>query len=130
MRHGIWEFPNVPCTGRSSNMSWKSKKMPSVLYAGSLLVVLLLLFPLSGCGIYSFSGIATSATNIQVDPFFNNTDLGPANIGQEFTNKLKDYFQRNTSLKVAPENGELQIEGTISEYRLTQVAPVSTGSPN
>lgn len=74
---------------------------------------------------YSFSGIATTAQSIQVDPFFNNTDLGPANLGPNFTNKLKDYFQRNSSLRVVPENGELQIEGVITDYRLSPVAPVS-----
>ncbi|HEX8061476.1 MAG TPA: hypothetical protein VF473_11100, partial [Cyclobacteriaceae bacterium] len=40
---------------------------------------------------YSLSGINTTAKSIQVDSFFNNTDLGPANLGPDFTNKLKDY---------------------------------------
>jgi len=77
---------------------------------------------------YSLSGISTNATSIQVEPFFNNTDLGPANLGPNFTNRLKDYYQRNSSLRVVPENGELQIEGTITDYRLSPVAPVSSGS--
>lgn len=87
------------------------------------------LLSLSGCISYSFTGAATSATTIQVDDFFNNTDLGPANLGQVFTNRLKDYFQQNSSLKVVGENGELQIEGTIVQYLLTPVAPVA-GSSN
>lgn len=77
---------------------------------------------------YSFSGISTDAENIQIDPFFNNTDLGPANLGPDFTNKLKDYYQRNSSLRVVPENGQLQIEGVITDYRLSPVAPVSSGN--
>jgi len=77
---------------------------------------------------YSFSGISTDADSIQIDQFFNNTDLGPANLGPDFTNKLKDYYQRNSSLRVVPENGQLQLEGVITDYRLSPVAPVSSGS--
>ncbi len=88
-----------------------------------LLLLSLLIF--QGCGIYSFSGSATAAKTIQVDPFFNNTDLGPANLGQTFTNKMKDYYQQNSSLNVVPENGELQIEGTITDYKISNVAPVA-----
>ena len=79
---------------------------------------------------YSLTGISTAATSIQIDQFFNNTDLGPANLGPNFTNKLKDYYQRNSSLRVIPEQAELQIEGTITDYRLSPVAPVSSGSTN
>lgn len=78
----------------------------------------------SSCGVYSFSGVSTPATNIQIDAFYNNTDLAPANFGQTFTNRVKDYYQRNSSLKIASTNGQLQIEGTISSYALTQIAPV------
>lgn len=80
------------------------------------------------CGVYSFSGAATSAKTISIEPFFNNTDLAPANIGATFTNKLKDYYQQNSSLRVT-EPGELHIEGVISEYRINAMAPVSTGRP-
>ncbi len=78
---------------------------------------------------YSFSGISTAAKSIQIDPFFNNTDLGPANLGPDFTNKLKDYYQRNSSMAVVSESGELQIEGVITDYKLAPIAPVSSGTP-
>lgn len=81
-----------------------------------------------GCGVYSFSGAATSAKTITIEPVFNNTDLGPANIGATFTNRLKDYYQQNSSLRVA-DNGELRIEGMVSDYRINAMAPVSTGRP-
>jgi len=77
----------------------------------------------SGCGIYSMTGAATAAKTITVDSFFNNTDLAPANIAQDFTNRIKDYYQQNSSLRVTQENGELQLEGTVSEYRLSPIAP-------
>lgn len=91
-----------------------------------LLFTLLLLGLSQGCGVYSFSGAATSAKTISIEPFFNNTDLAPANIGATFTNKLKDYYQQNSSLRVT-ETGELHIEGIISDYRINAMAPVSTG---
>lgn len=83
---------------------------------------------LIGCKIYSLSGAATTAKTIQVDLFYNNTDLGPANLGQNFTNKLKDYYQQNSSLKVVRENGELQIEGTLVQYAVAPIAPVAGSS--
>jgi len=97
----------------------------SQLVASSLLLISFTF--LSGCGIYSFSGASTAAKNISIEPFFNNTDLAPANVAQTFTNKLKDYYQRNSSLKVVPENGELQVNGVITEYRINPIAPVSSG---
>ena len=120
MRHGIWESPNVRCTARLKNTSLKT----------SLFAALLVLSVTTQCSVYSFSGAATTAKTITVENFFNNTDLAPANLGQTFTNKLKDYYQQNSSLRVVNENGELHIEGTISEYRINPVAPVSTGNIN
>lgn len=93
-----------------------------------LLLVILLVSLAQGCGVYSFSGAATSAKTISIEPIFNNTDLGPANIGATFTNKLKDYYQQNSSLRVT-DNGELHIEGMVSDYRINAMAPVSTGRP-
>jgi hypothetical protein len=77
---------------------------------------------------YSMSGASTIAENIQVEEFFNNTDLGPANLGQTFTNRLKDYYQQNSNLRVVRENGQLMMEGMITTYQITQVAPVSGGA--
>jgi Lipopolysaccharide-assembly len=85
---------------------------------------------LNGCHFYSLSGAATTAKTIQIDQFYNNTDLGPANLGQDFTNKLKDYYQRNSNLKVTAENGELHIEGTIVQYAVSPIAPVANNDPS
>ena len=93
-------------------------------------MLLLVLMTTERCSVYSFSGAATSAKTISIESILNNTDLAPANLGQTFTNKLKDYYQQNSSLRVVLESGELLIEGVISEYRINPVAPVSTGNPN
>lgn len=120
MRHGIWVYPNEPFTAKLKNTSLKT----------SILTALLVLVVTTRCSVYSFSGAATTAKTITIETLFNNTDLAPANLGQTFTNKLKDYYQQNSSLRVVNENGELHIEGTISEYRINPVAPVSTGNIN
>ncbi|QOI98208.1 MAG: LptE family protein [Flammeovirgaceae bacterium] len=85
---------------------------------------------ISSCGVYSFQGTTTNAKNISIQEFYNNTELAPANIGQVFTNRLKDYMIQNTNLNVVPENGQLQMEGIITGYSLTQIAPVASGDPS
>lgn len=100
--------------------------MRIVVFLTSLLALLSILMQ-SGCGIYKFNSSSTNARNISIQEFYNNTDLGPANLAQTFTNQLKDYFIQNTNLSVIQENGELQMEGTVSDYRVTQIAPTSTG---
>ncbi|MGC4022806.1 MAG: LptE family protein [Cyclobacteriaceae bacterium] len=93
------------------------------------ILILVLLPALTGCIKYSLSGASTNAKSIQVDQFYNNTELGPANLGQNFTNRVKDYYQQNSSLRVVPTGGELQIEGTITTYGTAPMSPsASTGS--
>lgn len=74
---------------------------------------------------YSFQGTSTPAKTIVIEEFYNNTDLGPANLGQTFTNRLKDYFIQNTNISVVQTNGELTLEGVITDYRITPIAPVA-----
>lgn len=76
------------------------------------------------------SGTSTTAETISITEFYNNTDLGQANMGQTFTNQLKNYFIQNSSLAVVVEEGQLQLEGEITDFRLTPIAPISTGNPN
>ncbi len=96
-------------------------------FAAILIATVLLQF-LLGCGVYSFTGASTAAETIVVADFFNNTDLAPANLAQTFTNSLKDYYQRNSSLNVVTDDGELRIEGTIVEYAIRPIAPVAAGN--
>jgi hypothetical protein len=92
-----------------------------------------IMFSLHGCGVsphYSMSGSTTSAETITITEFYNNADLGPANMGQVFSNEIKNYFIQNSNLRVTPEEGELQLEGEIMDFRLTPIAPTSSGDPN
>lgn len=94
---------------------------------------LLLIIILTGCGVsvnYSMTGSTTNAKTISISEFYNNSDLGPANMGQTLTNDLKNYFIQNTSLTVVQEDGELVLEGEITNFTISPIAPVSTGNPN
>jgi hypothetical protein len=94
----------------------------------SFFLFLFLLAGTASCGVYSFRGATTNASNISIAEFYNNTDLAPPTIGQSFTNRLKDYMIQNTNLSVVQDNGELQLDGTITGYTLTQIAPTASGS--
>jgi hypothetical protein len=76
---------------------------------------------ISGCGVYSFSGVAISAETLTINNFFNDALGGPPDLAQRFTNSLQDYFQRNTSLTLVPENGDILIEGVVTSYTLTHL---------
>lgn len=93
------------------------------------LVICALFF--EGCGVsvnYSMTGIATTAETISIVEFYNNADLGPANMGQTFTNDIKNYFVQNTSLSVVAEEGQLQLEGEIINFAVSDIAPTSSGN--
>jgi hypothetical protein len=78
---------------------------------------------LSSC--YSFKGASLDPNlkTIQVSNIRMETAGGPANLSLEINEKLKEYFQRNTSLKINNKNPDLLIEGSIVGYDLTPQAP-------
>lgn len=90
--------------------------------------LILLMFVLTGCGNYTFTGTNTAAKTISVQLFFNDSGQGPANLSQLFTEELRDYYQRNTSLNIVDNEGELQVDGSIVSYYTAPVAPRATGS--
>lgn len=108
----------------------KNKPGVNKYWLTAIATAVLLVSSITSCGVYSFTGVAINAKSIAILDFYNNTDLGPANIGQTFTNRLKDYMLQNTSMAIVPENGELQMEGIITDYRITDIAPTAAASSN
>jgi hypothetical protein len=94
--------------------------------------LVLLLF--QSCSVkYSFTGTNINyelVKTFSVDNFFNDSGGGPANMEQRFTETLKEYYQRNTSLELVRTNGDLQFMGAIDRYTLTPQAVVSSEDPN
>jgi hypothetical protein len=97
-----------------------------------LLGLVFLLF--QSCSIkYSFTGTNINydlVKTFSVDNFFNDSGGGPANMEQRFTETIKEYYQRNTSLELVRSNGDLQFMGAINRYSLTPQAVVSSSDPN
>lgn len=91
---------------------------------------LALLVVLSGCGVYSFTGasISPDVKTISIQTFFNNATLGPSNMSVIFTEKIKDYYQQNTSLELVDDNGHLQLDGYIADYTITPVSATASGN--
>ncbi len=77
-------------------MILKNRIRPILTVASLMAIGMLLL--LSGCLKYTLSGASTNAKSIQVDAFFNNTELAAANFGQTVTNRVKDYFLSKTQV--------------------------------
>ncbi len=84
----------------------------------ALITVIILTFTQS-CGVYSFTGGSTGdAKTIQIDYFPNNAQLVEPRLSQEFTVALQDLFLRQTNLSLVNNNGDLQFEGEITQYRI------------
>ncbi|UOQ71131.1 LptE family protein [Hymenobacter cellulosilyticus] len=94
-------------------MTWNNCK-----YLATWLVVLSFLPWLSGCGVYSFAGtnIDPAVKTFSVQTFQNTANNAPSYISQRFTEDFKDFYQRNTTLKLVPRDGDLQFEGQIIAF--------------
>jgi hypothetical protein len=85
---------------------------------------------LSGCSFkYSFSGasIPTDVKTLFIANFQNNA-LGPANMGQDFTDRLKEYYQQNSSLDIVDRNGDWSISGSVNSYSVAPIALTAQSS--
>ena len=79
---------------------------------------------LSGCGMYSFSGasISPEVKTFSVQYFANRATLVQPTLSQAFTERIKDRFISQTSLRQVDRDGDIQFEGYISDYRAQPVA--------
>lgn len=77
---------------------------------------------------YSLNGatIPIEAKTVSVAFFANNTTLGSPSLSQKFTEKLRDVVSTQTNLALMKQNGDLQFEGTITDYNVAPVAIQST----
>ncbi|MFT7238925.1 MAG: hypothetical protein ACI93L_003021 [Cyclobacteriaceae bacterium] len=89
-----------------------------------------LAFIIQSCGVYSFTGasISPDIKTISIGTFYNNAALGPSNMSVLLTESVKDYYQQNTSLSLVEVNGDLQLEGYISDYTITPVTANAGGN--
>ena len=85
-----------------------------------------LLVVFSACTIsYKFNGASidyTKVKSISIKDFPNQAALVYPPLSQLFTEGLKDIYVRQTRLNMVRENGDLDLEGEITGYDLTQLA--------
>ena len=107
------------CSNTARKLTARSKRALAVSYQLTAIS-----FLLSSCSVYSFSGtnIDPAVKTISIATFANNASNGPSFLAQRFTEDFKDYFQRNTSLKLVPRDGDLQFEGQIIAYDFAPAA--------
>lgn len=88
------------------------------------LLILMVAFLLTGCGIYSFTGasIPAEAKTVSIQYFPNNANLVNPILSEMITNTLRDYFMNQTNLDEVPDNGDLAIEGEIVDYKTAPTA--------
>jgi hypothetical protein len=101
-----------------------------MLRLGSLFSLLIIHFTLfiSSCGVYTFNSSSIDYEKIKTISVLNFTMAtagGPANLPLQLNEKLKEYYQRNTKLRVIPNNGDMMLEGTITGYEVLAAAPTS-----
>jgi hypothetical protein len=84
-------------------------------------------FLISSCGIYSFTGTSLSPDikTFTIVNFNMGTAGGPSDLPQKLTEQLKEYFQKNTSLTLQQNGGDLLLEGTITGYDVLAAAPTA-----
>lgn len=115
----VFRFSSAVCQlGRTKNEKRKTV---------SLFLLALVATLLTSCGVYSFTGTTLSPDlkTITVNNFTLQTAGGPANLPLTLNERLKEYYQRYTNLKVVPGNGNLVLEGTITGYDLIAIAPTA-----
>ncbi|NVN94382.1 MAG: LptE family protein [Bacteroidetes bacterium] len=89
-----------------------------------ILSIILITILFNGCGFYSFTGasISPDVKSISIIQFPNNASLVQPTLSQTFTLALRDKFAAQTNLNLLKTNGDLNIEGEISDYSIQAVA--------
>lgn len=84
----------------------------------------MLVFAFAACGVYSFTGasIPPGTETVSVSFFENRAPIIQPSLSSTFTEKLKDRFVSQTSLRLKKDGGDLQFEGYISDYRSNPVS--------
>jgi len=79
----------------------------------------------SSCRVsYSFTGasISPEVKTVSIPNFPNNASLVVPTLSRTITNALRDYFTSQTNLVLVERNGDLNLDGAITQYAVTPVA--------
>lgn len=85
--------------------------------------VVVVLTVVAGCGVYTPYGAQTAgARTFSVDYFTPVAPLAGPEVGQQFTEALKDLIQRQSTLQWVAEGGDIQYSGRIVGYDVSTSA--------
>ena len=100
----------------------------------SYTILILLMFTVQSCGIYSFTGtnLHPDVKTVQIDYFPNNAILVEPTLSQSFTIQFQDLFTTQTNLTSVKAGGDLQFEGEITGYKINPMSATAqqTASQN
>ncbi|MDO9154731.1 MAG: LptE family protein [Paludibacter sp.] len=89
-------------------------------------LLFLFVFGTSGCTIsYKFNGASidySKTKSVSITDFPNTAELVYPPLSQEFSEKLRDTYAKQTRLQLLKKGGDLDIEGEITSYQLTPMA--------
>ncbi|MDX2302123.1 MAG: LptE family protein [Microscillaceae bacterium] len=91
-----------------------------------IFLLLFLAIGINSCGIYSFTGVNTLAKSITVNNFTSVVSNGPPNMALDLTERLKEYYQRNSQLSLADKDGDLILNGKITRFQVTPISATGT----
>ncbi len=83
-----------------------------------------LLFGISSCGIYSFSGasISKQVKSVSINPFENIASLASPILSNLLSEALRDKFSTETNLIPLNNDGDLIFSGQITNYSINPIA--------
>ena len=102
--------------------------LPHRLNELRITLITLIAFLFAGCGIYSFSGasISPDIKSVTIDFFPNHAAIVQPSLSQAFTERMKEKFVSQTSLRLLDKDGDLHFEGSITDYSTQPVAILGT----
>ncbi len=74
---------------------------------------------------YRFNGASidySKTQSISIADFPNNAALVNPNLSNALSEGIRDIFSRQTRLSILPRNGDMELEGEITDYSLTPMA--------
>jgi hypothetical protein len=103
-------------------MTWKIFK-----FNIAFVIFLLLFNACAGVSILKLNGTTLSpdVKTFSVMNFTDDAGNGTPNINVIFSEKLREYFIRNTRLSMTKSDGDLLFDGSIKSFELSPVAPAA-----
>lgn len=102
-----------------------SNKLLSLFKIYGLLFITLMVFTQTSCRVsYSFTGasISPEVKSVSIPYLPNNSGLVVPTLSRTITDGLRDYFTSQTNLVLVDRNGDLTLDGAITQYSVQPVA--------